>query len=80
MDRFDVDYQDEERGIQHFQCEDGEYVLADDAIKEIEQLENERFSKKEIRAVLIEAYKYACEPDSEVDILIQQMVKNKTGV
>ena len=39
LNRFDVDYQDEERGIQHFPCEDGEYVLADDAIKEIEQLQ-----------------------------------------
>ena len=46
MNRFDVDYHDEERGIQHFPCEDGEYVLADDAIKEIEQLQvdNERLT------------------------------------
>ena len=26
--RFDVDYQDEERGIQRFPCKDGDYVLA----------------------------------------------------
>ena len=38
MNRFDVDYHDEERGIQHFPCEDGEYVLADDAINAIRQI------------------------------------------
>ena len=30
--RFDVDYLDEERGIKHIPCDDGDYVLAEDAL------------------------------------------------
>ena len=31
--RFDVDYIDEERGSKRIECEDGDYVLAEDALK-----------------------------------------------
>ena len=30
--RFDVDYLDEERGIKHIPCDNGDYVLAEDAL------------------------------------------------
>jgi len=30
--RFDVAYLDEERGIKHMPCDDGDYVLAEDAL------------------------------------------------
>ena len=48
MYRFDVDYIDEEQGIKRIPCDDGDYVLAEDALalqakvyeqeKEIERL------------------------------------------
>ena len=33
MYRFDVDYLDEERGIKEIPCDDGDFVLAEDALK-----------------------------------------------
>ena len=33
MYRFDVDYIDEEQGIKHIPCNDGDYVLAEDALE-----------------------------------------------
>ena len=44
MYRFDVDYLDEERGIKHIPCDDGDYVLAEDALAlqaKVEELEAE---------------------------------------
>ena len=41
--RFDVDYLDEERGIKHTPCDDGDYVLAEDALAlqaKVEELES----------------------------------------
>ena len=42
MYRFDVDYIDEEQGIKHIPCDNGDYVLAEDALAlqaKIEELE-----------------------------------------
>lgn len=44
MNRFDVDYIDEERGIKNIPCDDGDYVLAEDALAlqaKVEELESE---------------------------------------
>lgn len=38
---------------------------------------DQSFTKKEIRVVLTEAYWYSADPDYQVDMLIQKMVKNK---
>ena len=42
LNRFDVDYLDEEGWLKHIPCDDGDYVLAEDALAlqaEIEELE-----------------------------------------
>ena len=39
MNRFDVDYIDEERGILRSTCDDGDFVLAEDALKLEERVE-----------------------------------------
>ena len=38
---------------------------------------DQRFTEKEIRDVLTEAYWYASVPDYQVDMVIQQMLKNR---
>jgi len=49
--RFDVDYIDEERGSKRIECEDGDYVLAEDALKL--QAEVDRYDKRMVKALNI---------------------------
>lgn len=44
---------------------------------ELEVEVEQRFTKKEIRSVLTEAFWYAADPNYQVDMLILQMVKNR---
>ena len=53
MYRFDVDYLDEERGIKHIPCDDGDYVLAEDALALEAKVEEER--------CILEMYKASAE-------------------
>jgi len=48
--------------------------------KELQAKVEKMFTKKEIRAVLTEAYWYAADPSAQVDKLIQAMVKNKAAL
>ena len=47
------------------------------AMKTEENDVDQRFTEKEIRDVLTEAYWYASVPDYQVDMVIQQMLKNR---
>ena len=65
MYRFDVDYLDEERGIKHIPCDDGDYVLAEDALALEAKVEEERCilemykaSERRIKELQAKAEKY----------------------
>ena len=67
--------------------EDAKRMVLEDKIEDLEydraalkRLISEMFTKKEIRAVLTDAYSYAVNPSGEVDKLIQAMVKNKAAL
>ena len=49
-------------------------------IIELQAKVEEMFTKEEIRVVLTDAYIYAADPSAEVDMLIQEMVKNKAAL
>ena len=46
-------------------------------VQELQEKIEKMFTKKEIRAVLIEDYWHAADPSAQVDLLIQAMVRNK---
>ena len=59
--RFDVDFYCEERGLQHFYCEDGDYVLASDYVK----LEEKVIALEEWQEKMREKFSIAVQIDLE---------------
>lgn len=63
----------------NMRCGDENAVLVATII-ELQAKVEEMFTKEEIRVVLTDAYIYAADPSAEVDMLIQEMVKNKAAL
>jgi len=80
--RFDIDYPvhpEDEEGIRHEPCDNGEYVLAEDALAlqaKVEELEAELAMHSDIDRVVVKAFKKLDELDTPLkkDIGIQDMM------
>ena len=80
--RFDVDYLDEERGIKHIPCDDGDYVLAEDALAlqaKIEELE-EALDEKETPAAEVYELRKACRIYKELAQEKKAKIEELTGL